>query len=61
MAINVRRALNLSVNVKFDLAIRLLFAPSGIGVNKRLVFLDRIQDSLEQHSEVPLSGTDVVR
>ena len=28
---------------------------------KLSLMLDRVQDRLEQHSEVPLSGTDVVR
>ena len=42
------------LNVKLDLPSRVVFAPSGFAADKRLVFLQRVRDSLDWHSEVPL-------
>ena len=42
------------LNVKLDLTSRVVFAPSGFAADKRLVFLQRVRDSLDWHSEVPL-------
>ena len=49
------------LNVKLDFASRSVFAPSGFAVDKGLVFLNRVQDSLELHSGVPFFETSVVR
>ena len=37
------------------------YVPSGFANDKGLVFLDGIEDSLELHSGVPASLTDVIR
>ncbi len=49
------------LNIEFDLACLLVFAPRGFAEDKQLVFFDRVQDSLELHSEVARSGTNVVK
>jgi hypothetical protein len=49
------------LNVGFDLACLLVFASPGFAEDKQLVFFNRVQDSLESHSEVARSGTNVVK
>ncbi len=41
--------------------VQLVFALSGFALDKRLVFLNRVHNSLELHSEVASSGTNVVK